>query len=131
MKTIGKLSSKMSVTVETPEEDEGAARIDTVIEIEEVVIVMTGTVEIGMIVMTEDEETGTVVVGTEMIEVAGVTTEIVAEVTIEIAEEGTELVEAGAMILEAETIAIDAMMTAIVAVKQYFHILMPSLLRNT
>jgi len=113
MKTIGKLSSKMSVTVETPEEDEGAAWIE------------------GMIVMTEDEETETVVVGIEMIEVAGVTTEIVAEVTIEIAEEGTELVEAGAMILEAETIAIDAMMTAIVAVKQYFHILMPSLLRNT
>jgi len=117
----------MSVTVETPEEDEGAARIDIVIAIEEVVIVMTGIVEIGMIVMTEDEETGTVVVGIETIEAAEVTTEIV--VTIEIVEEGTELEEAGVMILE--KIVIDAVMTAIAAVKQYFHILLPSLLRNT
>jgi len=119
----------MSVTVETPEEDEGAARIDIVIAIEEVVIVMTGIVEIGMIVKTEDEETGTVVVGIGTIEDAEATTEIAAEVTIEIVEEGTELEEAGAMI--PEKIVIDAVMTAIVAVKQYFHILLPILLRNT
>jgi len=118
----------MSVTVETPEEDEGAARIDIEIAIEEVVIVMTGIVEIGMIVMTEDEETGTVVVGIGTIEAAEATTEIAAEVTIEIVEEGTELEEAGAMILE--KIVIDVM-TAIAAVKQYLHILLPSLLRNT
>jgi len=129
MRTIGKFSLKMSVTVETPEEDEGAARIDIVIAIEEVVIVMTGIVEIGMIVMTEDEETGTVVVGIGTIEDAEATTEIAAEVTIEIVEEGTELEEAGAMI--PEKIVIDAVMTAIVAVKQYFHILLPILLRNT
>jgi len=121
----------MCATIETLGEDEGAVRID-VIATEEVVIVMTGIVEIGTTVMTETVETGTVAAGIETIEVAGVTTEIVAQATTGIVvEEGTEIAEADAMSAEVVTIVIDVVMTAIVAVKHYVYILLPSLFRNT